>query len=249
MSTAYKVKYIKVDGFQIGIRNNAYNSSKKTILLIHGIGTSSDYYIPLMEEFDNDYNVYAIDLPGYGKTNKPAHALTIDELAEVAESFLESRQLTDVIAVGHSMGAQIVSSLNYLSPGRVQKAILLAPTVNKNERTIFMQSLRLAQDTLLEPPKVNAIIFLNYLRMGVVRFLKTSKYMVEAHLEEYLKDTTTPVLVILGQKDPIARKQWADYLTTISPTISTQIIAKAPHAFHYTHAKEVKDLCQVFIEN
>jgi len=248
MDTTYQVKYSKIDEFQIGLRKNTYDPLKKTLLLIHGIGTSSDYYVPLMKEFTDSFNVLAIDLPGYGKTHKPAHPLTVDELAEVAESFLESRQLTDVILVGHSMGAQIVSSLNYLSPGRIHKAILLAPTVNKQERTVLFQAVRLAQDTFLEPPKVNAIIFLNYLRMGVVRFLKTSKYMVDAHLEDYLKDTATPVLIIRGEKDPIAPRRWAAYLETVSPTISTSEIAKAPHAFHYTHAKEVKNLCQTFID-
>jgi len=248
MNETYERQFSTIDGYEIAVRSTVFASHNKTIVLIHGIGTSSDYFLPLMKEFSDSYNVLALDLPGYGTTAKPPQPLTIDELAKVTLSFLSVRHLTDVVLAGHSMGGQIVARMNKINSDSISKVILLSPTVNHKERKVVLQALRLFQDSFLEPPKANFIIFLNYARMGPLRFLKTSQYMVNSHLEDSLKNTSTPYSIIRGEKDHIVPRTWLAYLKTLSPNISTNEVPKAPHAFHYLNAKEVKDLCKVFIE-
>ncbi|MDB5162733.1 MAG: hypothetical protein JWO54_806 [Candidatus Saccharibacteria bacterium] len=238
----------KIDGYDVGVRTNDYDASKKTIILIHGIGVSSVYYIPLATELAGDYNVFALDLPGYGATQKPSKPLNIEQLANVTASFIWENNLQNVIVVGHSMGCQIIARLNQLESKNIQKLILLSPTTNRRERSVLMQAVRLTQDTFHETLEVNIIIFSNYLRMGVVRYLQTSKYMVTNHLEDSLQNITTPTLIVRGEKDPIVPRDWTTYLQTLSPTIETTEIPSVPHAFHYSFAKETKQLCQTFIE-
>jgi pimeloyl-ACP methyl ester carboxylesterase len=245
MHTTYKTK---IDGLEVAVRSNTFDVTRKTIVLIHGIGVSSAYFLPFAEQLAPEYNVFTLDLPGYGKTAKPSKPLNVGELAEITASFLITRQLTDVILIGHSMGCQIVAEVNRLRPDKVRNLILLSPTVNRKERTVFMQGLRLLQDTFYEAPKVNFIIFSDYIRMGVFRYLKTSKYMVDNHIEKALLNTTSPCLIVRGENDHIVPRSWTEELRRTSPAVLVREIPHAPHAFQYKHAQEAKDICQQFIE-
>jgi pimeloyl-ACP methyl ester carboxylesterase len=249
MGTMDTIQKTNIDGFEIGVRTNNYDPQKQTIVLIHGIGVSSNYFLPLAKTLATIYNVYALDLPGYGSTVKPPKPLNVDELAQVTGAFLQHHNLTNVTLIGHSMGCQIVARLNDIHPERIGKMILLAPTVNRKERSVFIQGMRLFQDTFYEAPKVNAIIFSDYLRMGVRRYLQTSKYMVDNHIEDSLINTSTPCLIIRGEKDHIVPHTWAWYLESLSEHNSVHEIKGAPHAFQYKFAQEVKNICQTFIEN
>jgi pimeloyl-ACP methyl ester carboxylesterase len=233
--------------YEIGIRSNTFDPDKTTIILVHGIGVSSRYYVPLAKLLSANFNVFAINLPGYGGTKKPSKPLNVVELADVTATFVRQRALSNVIVVGHSMGCQVVAQLSATYPQLVKKVILLSPTTNNKERTVFMQGIRLFQDIFLETPKVNFIIFSDYVRMGVLRYLKTSTYMVNHHIEDILANASVPYLIVRGEHDPIARREWVAHLASLSPAISTAEISGAPHAFQYTFAKELEALCLPFL--
>ncbi len=223
-------------------------SGGQTIILIHGIGVSNDYFTPFTKKLAEYYTVYALDLPGYGKTPKPSHPLNITELSEVVYNFIKLHHLKNVIPVGHSMGAQIVTELYKNHPESVSKLILLAPTTNKDERHLLLQGFRLMQDTFIEPVKTNFVIFSNYLRMGMLRYLKTAKYMLEYRTDIALKNITIPTLIVGGEKDPVVPKKWVNYLASLSPHISQAKLAKSPHAFQFSRPERLASLCRTFIE-
>lgn len=72
-----------------------------------------------------NHSVYAIDLPGHGRSQGPA-ITTIDGLADVIEQFLEAQDLDNVIVVGHSMGGAIALSLAARANKRVKAQIIIA---------------------------------------------------------------------------------------------------------------------------
>lgn len=241
--------YETVEGYVIGVRRSNDRLHKKTIVLIHGIGVSSAYFMPLAQELAGNYTVIALDLPGYGKAPKPAEPLTIEQLARITRSFLQKHHITSPIMIGHSMGCQVIARLNKEAPGYVNKMVLLAPTVNCKERSIIKQSLRLIQDTFLESPIVNYVIFSDYLRMGIPRYLQTSRWMVDDHIDEALTGNLTPTLIIRGTNDYIVPHEWVALLRELSRHHSLVEITDAPHALHYKYAKKTASVCQDFIEN
>lgn len=238
----------KIGDYTVHIRQHIQPALEKTIILVHGIGVSSNYYIPLAQELSNNFNVITIDLPGYGKTPKPASPLTIKQLAEVVAALVTTRNLQNVTLAGHSMGCQIIAHTNMLLTNKVTALVLISPTVNKKERTVFKQALRLGQDTFHETPTVNAIIFSDYLRMGITRYIKTSGHMVNDLIEETLRNSTTQTLILRGEKDRIVPRDWVMHLKTVNLNHSLIEVPDAPHAFHYTYAKQTAKLCVEFIE-
>jgi pimeloyl-ACP methyl ester carboxylesterase len=238
---------IKLGSHTIHLRT-IVTGARQPVVLVHGLGVSGTYFLPFAKELAQHYDVYIIDLPGYGKTPKPRRALTITELAGLVTSFITTQNLPEVIAIGQSMGCQIVAQACVAQPTLFKKAILLAPTVNNKERSVRTQALRLLQDTLHEPLPVTGIVMSDYVRMGVGRYLTTSRYMVEDHIEDTLKHCQVPVSIIRGRQDKIVPYDWFTLLSHLPAVEQATELSNAPHLLHYKKPKELMRLCRQFIE-
>lgn len=220
------------------------------LLLVHGIGVSGRYFHRFADIAATKYTVIVIDLPGYGKTPKPTDGpLDIVELAEVVLAYARTLNDKKITLLGHSMGAQIVAHAVRIQPELFHSVILSGPTTNKNERTLFKQGIRLAQDTLREPFSANCIIFTDYMRMGLGRYLQTAKYMVEDRLDETIRGCTLPVLLIRGEDDIISPKYWTNYLAEQGKQASMVEIADSPHVSQYARPKELFEVCNAFLRS
>lgn len=225
-------------------------TKKPLILLVHGIGVSHRYYAQFAEQLCcRGYRVTSLDLPGYGKTNSPKDVPDIKKLADIVAEYARQQAKGRVVLVGHSMGCQIVAKAVAANPALFAKLVLLAPTINRNERSLPVQAWRLFQDSCREPWAVNKIIFRDYLRMGPVRYLITSQSMISDSIETSIKRSNLPTLVVHGQKDPIVPAEWANKLATAAPNGQAACIRGAHHVFQFTHAHELIDICQKFLES
>lgn len=223
---------------------------KPHLLLVHGIGVSHRYYAPFAEQLcRHGYCVTSLDLPGYGKTNSPKDVPDIKKLADIVAEYARQQAKGQVVLVGHSMGCQIVAKAVAANPALFAKLVLLAPTINRNERSLPVQAWRLFQDSLREPWAVNKIIFRDYLRMGPVRYLITTQSMISDSIETSVKHCNVPTLVVYGQKDPIVPTEWANKLATAAPNAQAACIRGAYHVFQFTHTHELMDICQKFLES
>ncbi len=102
-------------------------SGDKTIILIHGLASNAGFWryaIPLLSK---NYRVIAIDLPGYGKSQKGVFSYSMTFYADQVKRLADELKLNKFILVGHSMGGQIgiTFTLNY--PNRLEKLVLASP--------------------------------------------------------------------------------------------------------------------------
>ncbi len=223
--------------------------SKTQLVLVHGLGVSGDYYHPFAEQMVHLYDIHIIDLPGFGKTPKPRSTLTIEELAQVLIDYIEEKQLKDVVIVGQSMGCQIIAHAVAAQPALFRRMILLAPTVNKDERHVLRQTYRLIQDVFFEPPSAVLLVLRDYMRMGLRRYLSTTKHMIADHIEKTLNRCPLPILIVRGKNDKIVPHDWVHYLSQAGPNRTMVEIAHSPHLLHYKTPEELVDICQHFIAN
>lgn len=231
------------------IHERVIDSGKDTsVILVHGLGVSGDYYLPFAKLFAKYYNVYIIDLPGYGTTPKPPKPLSIVELSDVLIDYLLQKKLKTAVAVGQSMGCQIITHAAVKEPTFISKLILLAPTVNKKERSVLMQSYRLLQDTFHEPLTATMLVLRDYARMGLRRYLETTHYMIADRIEDSLKQCRQPILIVRGEKDKIVPRKWAAMLSTIKHRYTLIEMPNAPHLLQYKKPKELVAICRDFLK-
>ncbi len=100
---------------------------KKTIVLVHGLASNAGFWRYVIPELSKQYRVIAVDLPGYGKSQKNYYAYNMSFYAAQVKRLMDELHIDKFIYVGHSMGGQvgITFALNY--PQYLEKLVLVSP--------------------------------------------------------------------------------------------------------------------------
>jgi pimeloyl-ACP methyl ester carboxylesterase len=217
------------------------------VVMVHGIGVSGDYFLPFARVLAPLRQVHLFDLPGYGTAPKPPQPLTVPELAEVSARTVMSLGLVDPVLVGQSMGCQVVVDAIAMTPGLASGYVLIGPTVDPEARSILRLALRLGTDMLRETPANNVVVLRDYVRMGPVRFLRTTRYMLADRIEENIAGCPMPGLVVRGEHDPIARPEWVRRLAALAPDAVSAEVPTGAHNVQHTHPHELAGACAPFL--
>jgi pimeloyl-ACP methyl ester carboxylesterase len=102
-----------------------------TIVMLHGIATSSKSWRFLVPVVSQGYKCITIDLIGFGDSKKPGwYSYTPEEhIKNIHHTIKKLNVKEPYILMGHSMGALL--ALNYASrhPGKIERLILLSPPI------------------------------------------------------------------------------------------------------------------------
>jgi pimeloyl-ACP methyl ester carboxylesterase len=114
-------------GARVSVRQ-AGAAGAPALVLLHGIGSGSASWLPVVRELGPRAHVIAWDAPGYGEsTALPAAAPTAGDYAERLRAVLDALALSRVMIVGHSLGALMATAFAARHPERVHRLVLLAP--------------------------------------------------------------------------------------------------------------------------
>ena len=105
-----------------GVQNEA-----TPVVLIHGFGGDSDSWLFNIDELAKSRPVYALDLPGHGKSTKSLATGDLGELARSVADLLDDVGAANSHLVGHSLGAAVAFEILRESPQRVASLVGVAP--------------------------------------------------------------------------------------------------------------------------
>jgi pimeloyl-ACP methyl ester carboxylesterase len=235
---------ITVESYALHVTDSDPDRSGICFVLIHGIGVSSKYFEPLRDELSRQFRVVCIDLPGFGRSARASHTLSIVGLAKVANQVIAQLGIERPVLVGHSMGCQVVTEQYVQQPDGVSGMVLIGPTVDSNRRGAVRHFVRLLQNGTREPARLDLMMTADYLRSGPRHYLKTLRYMLNDHIEYRLASCTVPSLVIRGTRDPIVKHDWAAGVTAALPDATLFEVTGAAHVAQFTHPKQVAKACK-----
>ncbi|HEX2909987.1 MAG TPA: alpha/beta hydrolase [Chloroflexia bacterium] len=216
------------------------------VVLVHGLGVSSRYMIPAARYLAKAYSVYAPDLPGFGKSSRPAHTLDIAELAVTLKEWLDTVGLEKVILYANSMGCQVVTEFALRYPHRVDRLIMSGPTVDPAARSYIQQALRIVSDFIYEPPSLFFICLYDYLTAGPLRTLLTGRAALHDHIEDRLPLIKLPTLIVRGEHDTIAPEKWIEKATSLLPDSGLVRIPEVGHAINYNSPQALAEIIELF---
>lgn len=101
------------------IAYNEYGNGDTTLLFVHGWCINKEYWDAQVRHFSDKYRVIALDLPGFGKSDKNRSEWTFEEYAEDIYEFIKDQQLKNVILIGHSMSGDILLLMDTKHPESV----------------------------------------------------------------------------------------------------------------------------------
>ncbi len=99
------------------------------VVLVHGLGGFAESWRHNLGALARRATVYAIDLPGFGRSAKPRTHYGLAYFARALHGFLESQGLRQASLVGHSLGAAVVMTYALTHPARVERLALVGGVV------------------------------------------------------------------------------------------------------------------------
>jgi pimeloyl-ACP methyl ester carboxylesterase len=129
---------------------------KQTIIFIHGWDSNSMQWYYQKKHFGKDYHLILMDLPGLGKSGKPAgNNYELEHLAECLKFVIEQTKPVNPILWGHSMGGFTILTFCkvYLQQLSTIKGIVLQHTTytNPTKTSILSGLLTAIQNPVLKP--------------------------------------------------------------------------------------------------
>ncbi len=102
-----------------------FDANKPTLLFLHGAAMDHTAWALQSRYFaHHGYNVFALDLPGHGKSSGQIPS-SIDDMANQVVAFMDAGGIDKAVLVGHSMGSLTALSLAGRYPDRVSKLVMI----------------------------------------------------------------------------------------------------------------------------
>lgn len=208
------------------------------LVLVHGLGLSADFWWrngpPLAVA---GFRVLAPDLPGFGKTEGPSH-LTVADQARAVATWADAIGLGPAAYLGHSVSCQAVLELAATEPSRVKALVLAAPTGDPGALRLLRQAAGFVADPVFEPLGLIPTVGEHYLRAGVGRWLRTWLASGSHDAVATAKRVAAPGIVVLGRKDPVVRRGFAEELAKALPGGACVTLEHGAHAVVFDAADD-----------
>jgi pimeloyl-ACP methyl ester carboxylesterase len=119
-----EVVHVEHDGLRIGALD--WGGDGPPLLLLHPNGFCAGVFDPLAQVLHRDYRVIGIDVRGHGLSDAPEHRsdCTFTHAAGDVLAVLDAMGISEVVALGESLGGAGVVLVDELRPGTVRRALL-----------------------------------------------------------------------------------------------------------------------------
>ena len=134
MENQVSYRTARIDGLTIFYRE-AGPKNAPTLLLLHGLPSSSRMFQPLFERLSDKYHLIAPDYPGFGHSDWPdpkKFAYSFDHIAEIMNHFTEAMGLTHYTLYMQDYGGPVGFRMVLAHPERVE-ALIVQDAVAHNE--------------------------------------------------------------------------------------------------------------------
>ena len=242
-----------VDGRAVGVLTlNASNlspSSALPVILLHGLGCSSDAWRPMLDVLSQRcvcFPVYVPDMPGFGCSPGPNKALNIPNLADWLARLMDTLGIPQAHFAGNSLGGQVLLSLARRHPARIGRLVLVGSTVGGDCISLGRYAAGLLLDGFQEPPLYNVVLARMYAQMGLVRYLATTRAMLADEPLRSAEEIQTPCLVLRGARDGIIPDSVARRLAAALPNGRFRRLSGTAHAMEFTRPREFTEIALSF---
>lgn len=256
-SAALEPETIQVGGQRI---NYLKTGEGPPLVLIHGFGGDLNNWLFNQPALSESHGVYALDLPGHGRSGKALGATGMAMLADLLGGFMDALEIDAAHLVGHSMGGALGLAFALERPARVKSLTLIAPgglgpeinmdfidgfiAAGRRKEMKAVLELLVADPSLISRDMVNDV--LKYKRLdGVEPALRGIAEAIfpggrqEAVPAGHLAKLAVPAQAIWGRQDKILPAQHAEALPQ---SVAVHLLDNVGHMPHMEAAAEVNRL-------
>ena len=204
------------------------NEGAKDLVLLHGIGASSERWLPVAPTLSKYFRVLVPDIIGFGYSDKPTVEYTMDLFQDFLAGFFESLHVSKPSVIASSFGGHIAAEYAIRHPRSLEKLVLVSSAGMMRTSTPVLDEYIMAA---LYPTYENAFNaframahdsaavteetvadFVNRMRLSNAKYAFMSTLLGIRYapaLRGRLSDIVVPTLVMWGDNDKMIPVQYA----------------------------------------
>ncbi|HLJ78188.1 MAG TPA: alpha/beta hydrolase [Acidobacteriaceae bacterium] len=235
------------------------------LVLVHGLGGRADDWVNLIPQLVRDHHhVYALDLPGYGRSEWPGNAkYSIAEEAGDVQAFMNKMGLQQTDLAGWSMGGWVAMQAAVNEPQRIRRLVIFDsagltfgltwdPSLfvpNTPEKLQTLDDLLMPHGAPPVPKFVQRAIFQFEKKHGwVVQRNMDSMLMGDDLLDNKLGALKMPMLIIWGKQDHLIPVSEGEAIHHAVPQSELQVFDGCGHLLPEMCAKQVGPVVNGFLD-
>jgi pimeloyl-ACP methyl ester carboxylesterase len=205
---ASMLRFAQLSDLRIAYREGGAGS--ETVILIHGLCSAILTWRDVFEAVEARRRVIALDLKGYGASDKPRGDYRLEEQAEIVRRLMDELLIERAALVGNSMGGAVALRVAARWPERVTQLVLADPAVYSAHLRSILARLLLRWSG--RPGRVTAF--------RTLRFLMRSPSFIESRMR-----------VIYGRTEAITPEKVAAYYSLLKDPACLRAVVETLQAW------------------
>lgn len=120
-------QFIDVQSLGNSVKTRYWNLGSGTpLVLIHGLGGYIENWELNVEAYAAHFEVFALDIVGFGHSDRPDVSYTVRNLAKFVLDFMTTQGIERALVAGHSLGGMIALQVAISEPEKVEKLLLIS---------------------------------------------------------------------------------------------------------------------------
>jgi pimeloyl-ACP methyl ester carboxylesterase len=250
------------------------DASTPPALLLHGLGLTSYTWRFVQQRLEEGRPTLAVDLLGFGRTEKPPSAdYSLPGIARAVLALMDALGIEKTALVGHSLGGGVALLAAGMAPGRVERLALVGSVgypqpeppfvtwprlplawlpltlfrrkfIGEGLRLAFVHPERLSRDAIEEYAAPYAHA------MGAKAYVRVCRALKQEELAQYNERYPTldlPALILHGERDNVVPRWVAERLAADLPRAELHILPGMGHMLPEEEPELTADLLRPFL--
>ncbi|MBL7163316.1 MAG: alpha/beta hydrolase [Anaerolineales bacterium] len=231
---------------------------KPPVVLIHGAGGTHLHWPASVRRLP-EYSVYALDLPGHGKSEGRGQQI-IAGYAQSVLDWMQALKMHKAVFIGHSMGGAVALTLGIQHPECVLglglvgtgARLKVAPALLENaaREETFPSVIEMISDWAFGPQADPRLVELASKRMAEIRPTVLHSDFTACDTFDVLDtlgEIQAPSLALCGENDQLTPPRHSQYLADHIPNAEVKILPDAGHMVMLEKPNEVAEALLAFL--
>lgn len=208
------------------------------IILIHGLSASSRWWVRNIPALAEHYQVYMIDLPGFGMMRRFRQRFVLDEVADGIVAWMEAIGIRQAHLFGHSMGGYICLRIAANHSELIKCLVLVSPAGIPHVRSVYGYTIPLLVAFRYFKPDFFHILISDALRAGPLTILRALQDLLTKDIRDCLNDITAPTLLVWGEHDSLVPPVFGNILRQEIKHTHLLLLKKAGHVAMFDQSEQ-----------
>ncbi len=242
------------------------SGSGHPLVLIHGFCENHEIWTEFAEALSEKFEVYLIDLPGFGNSPLPSEPFSIDSIGAEVSEWIDLKRIEQPIIIGHSLGGYVTLAMAARHPEKFAGIGLFHSTAYPDS-----EERKTNRNKVIEFVKAHGVdpfidtfvpsLFFNKKHLAIPAVDKiarsTSQQTLLAYTAamrdrpssiDFLKKVSKPLLILGGDKDSVIPAEITKELGQLNRKSIVHLFKNTGHMAMYECPQEAQKVITEFVE-